>query len=115
MSDEPDDTPPEEQTPEAASLLAAAPALARLAAHAWWRTAGWTAESSVRAAGGVLGAARSGEPPTELLAQAGAEVREYARRLLGLAEAMDAAVSGEDPSSVAEKEPAAPEPSVSQR
>ena len=48
--------------------------------------------SSVRAGGRVLDAARSGEPPTEMLAQAGAEARDYARQLLGLAEAIEAVV-----------------------
>lgn len=100
MSDEPEHTDP-------GNLLATAPALARLAVHAWWRTAGWTAEASMRAAGGVLGAARSGEPPTELLAHAGAEVREYARRLLGLAEVIEAAVAREETEDVVAEEVAA--------
>ncbi len=95
MSD-PHDHTPEEHELDAQGLLAAAPALARLAAQAWWRTAGWTAGSSVRAGGRVVDAARSGQPPTELLAQAGGEVRGYARRLLGLAEAIEAAVAQED-------------------
>jgi hypothetical protein len=110
MSDEYDPIPPEEvpeeQGPDAASLLAAVPALARLAAHAGWRTAGWTAGSSVRAGGRVLGAARSGQPPTELLAQAGAEARDYALKLLGLAEAIEAVVQQGSPDPDAEKGPA---------
>ena len=87
MTDPQDDTPEREQELDTSGLLAAAPALARLAVHAGWRTAGWTAGSSVRAGGRVLDAARSGQPPTELLAQAGAEARDYALKLLGLAEA----------------------------
>ena len=72
--------------------------------HAGWRTAGWTAGSSVRAGGRVLDAARSGQPPTELLAQAGAEARDYALKLLGLAEAIEAVVAQrtDDPSDIDE-------------
>ena len=102
MSDEPDDIQPDgeqpdDEQPDLSSLLAAAPALARLAVHAGWRTAGWTAGSSLAAGERVIGAARSGQPPTELLAQAGSEIRDYARQLLGVAEAIEAAVSDRDP------------------
>ncbi len=93
MSDFDDDMQEDGQDLDTAGLLAAAPALARLAVHAGWRTAGWTAGSSVRAGGRVLDAARSGQPPTELLAQAGAEARDYALKLLGLAEAIEAVVA----------------------
>ncbi len=113
MSDASEDTPADDQALDAQGLLGAAPALARLAAQAWWRTASWTAGSSVRAGGRVLDAAQSGQPPTELLAQAGGEVREYARRLLGLAEAIEAAVAQEagDPDSDQEPQPDGPLPS----
>jgi hypothetical protein len=85
------------QEPDLArGLVAAAPALARLTALAWWRAAGWTATSSLRAGGQVLGAARSGQLPTDLVAQAGSEARAYAGRLLGLAEAIDVAMSQQD-------------------
>ncbi len=121
MSDPQDDNPERDQELDAAGLLAAAPALARLAVHAGWRTAGWTAGSSVRAGGRVLDAARSGQPPTELLAQAGAEARDYALKLLGLAEAIEAVVAQRthDPSDIDETRPqeddgpAAPEVSQS--
>jgi Abortive infection alpha len=77
----------------ASGLVSAAPTLARLTALAWWRAAGWTATSSLRAGGQVLGAARSGQLPTDLVAQAGSEARAYAVRLLGLAEAIEVAMS----------------------
>jgi hypothetical protein len=65
-------------------LLRAAPALARLAAGAWLRTAEWTVTSSLRAGRSVLRAAVSGAPASELLEEAGAGLREQARRLLGV-------------------------------
>ncbi|HYI38468.1 MAG TPA: Abi-alpha family protein [Thermoleophilaceae bacterium] len=118
MSDPDDDLQEDGQDLDTAGLLAAAPALARLAVHAGWRTAGWTAGSSVRAGGRMLDAARSGQPPTELLAQAGAEARDYALKLLGLAEAIEAVVAQrtEDPSDDGglPQEDAPPAPEVSQ-
>ena len=114
-----DDLQEDGQDLDAAGLLAAAPALARLAAQAGWRTAGWTAGSSLRAAGGVLNAARSGQPPTELLAQAGSEARELALKLLGLAETIEAAAAGETPDAdqtdpTGEEDPRPGRPDISQ-
>ena len=83
-------------SPEA-SLLGAAPALAKIALGAWWRTTEWTAGTSVRAGARVIDAARTGESATDLLQRAGTDVRGYARQLLGLAEAMEAAAAGEAP------------------
>jgi hypothetical protein len=68
------------------SLVRAAPVLLRLAASAWWRASGWTVEASMRASVRLLRAAASGESPAELMSNAEAELREYLRRLLGLAE-----------------------------
>jgi Abortive infection alpha len=66
------------------ALLRAAPVLARLAAAAWFRAAEWTLETSLRATiRAVRGAAR-GETPAELLSGAEAELREWARQLLGI-------------------------------
>lgn len=83
-------------SPEA-SLLAAAPTLAKIALGAWWRTTEWTAGASVRAGARVIDAARTGESATDLLQRAGTDVRGYARQLLGLAEAMEAAAAGDVP------------------
>lgn len=83
--------PGENHVPEDESLLRAAPGLARIAAFAALRTARWSAESTLQAYGRVLGAALSGEPPAEVLSSAGSEMREYARRLLGLGDIEDRA------------------------
>jgi len=66
------------------SLVKALPGLARITAAAWWRTLGWTADTSWRTSTRVLRAAASGEPPADVLRDAGEDVRDYVRRLLGL-------------------------------
>ena len=71
------------------SLLRALPGLARLSAAAWWRTLGWTAETSMRTSSRLLRAAASGEPPADVLREAGADVRDYMRELLGLVDEED--------------------------
>jgi hypothetical protein len=101
MSDDPDTQRTDEQARNnqadlASGLVTAAPTLARMAGLAWWRAAGWTASSSLRAGGQVLGAARSGQNPTVLLAQVGSEARSAAIRLLGLAEAIEEALGQTD-------------------
>lgn len=75
-----------EEPPNNDDLLRAAPALARLAAGAWMRTAEWTLESSLKAGRGLVRAALSAESPAELLEEAGAGLREQARRVLGVTE-----------------------------
>jgi abortive infection alpha-like protein len=65
----------------------AAPGVLRLAAGAWWRTAGWTVETSAKIGSAMVGAAVSGESTGKALDKAGADARAYARRLLGLADA----------------------------
>jgi abortive infection alpha-like protein len=66
------------------ALLRAAPVLARLAAAAWFRAAEWTIETSVRAAIRVVRGAARGDSPADLLQDAEAELREWARQLLGI-------------------------------
>ncbi len=95
--DDPGDDPLDALESAEASLLAAAPALAKIALGAWWRTTEWTAGASVRAGARVIDAARTGESAADLLQRAGTDVRGYARQLLGLAEAMEAAAAGEAP------------------
>lgn len=68
-------------------LLRAAPGLARIAGEAWWRTAEWTVDTSLRSSSRVLRAALSGQAPADLFSATGADVRAYVRRLLGIAEA----------------------------
>lgn len=70
-------------------LIEALPGMVRIAAGAWWRTAEWTVNAYVRAGARVAQAAVSGESAAELLRQTGAEMREYARRLLDLADSDD--------------------------
>jgi hypothetical protein len=68
------------------ALLRAAPVLARLAAAAWFRAAEWTIETSVRASIRVVRGAARGETPADLLQATEAELREWARQLLGIVE-----------------------------
>ena len=65
----------------AADLVAAAPALARIAAGAAWRTTAWSAAMYVRTSRSILRAATSGESATELLQRAEAEIAGYLRGL----------------------------------
>ncbi len=67
-----------------ASLRAAAPGLARIAATAWWHTAQWTVSATARAYGGVIRAAANSSTPGEFFEETSSEVRGYARRFLGL-------------------------------
>jgi hypothetical protein len=67
-----------------ARLVVAIPGLVRIAAVAWWRTAEWTVQASVRTGSRLVQAAASGEAPAELLQNGGSEVRHYLRQLLGI-------------------------------
>ncbi len=91
-----------------ASLLLAAPGLVRLAAAAWWRSAGWTVETSIRAGDRVVRAAVTGEPLPMLLADVGANVRDYVREVLGIFDDDDRR-NGEDDR---ERDAHAPRPGV---
>lgn len=86
-----DDRPPSEgPAPERDDLLRASPALARLAAGAWWRTAQWTVVTSMRTTTRLVRAAANGESPADVVA----ELREYVRRTLGVT-TEDAAPGGD--------------------
>lgn len=74
----------EQQQPFDDALLRAAPVLARLAAAAWFRAAEWTIETSVRATIRVVQGAARGDSPADLLQDAEAELRGWARQLLGI-------------------------------
>jgi abortive infection alpha-like protein len=76
--------PGEREQPFDDALLRAAPVLARLAAAAWFRAAEWTIQTSVRAAVRVVQGAARGDTPADLLQEAEAELREWARQLLGI-------------------------------
>jgi hypothetical protein len=64
-------------------LIRATPALAKIAAAAWWRTTQWTVGVSVRTGVRALRAARTGESPAQLFQETGDDVRGYVRALLG--------------------------------
>jgi hypothetical protein len=66
------------------ALLRAAPVLARLAAAAWFRAAEWTLETSLRATIRVVRGAARGDTPADLMQEAEAELRQWARQLLGI-------------------------------
>jgi hypothetical protein len=81
------ETPP--KTSEAAtdsSFVGAVPGLVRIGLAAWWRTTGWSVETTARAGSRVLRAAVSGESPAELFQGVGSDVRTYLRRLLEIME-----------------------------
>ncbi|MGH2987316.1 MAG: DUF4393 domain-containing protein [Solirubrobacterales bacterium] len=87
MQAPPGDTEPQADGASAAgSRLDAAPGLARIAAGAWLRTAGWTAGIAVRAGRRTVNAAISGENPLDLLRDAQIELIDGAQRLLGVSE-----------------------------
>lgn len=70
----------------ARQLLRSGPALARLAAGLWWRTA---TRGMVRSAHGAVRLSRAATDPglaAETVLEIGAEMREYARNLLGITE-----------------------------
>jgi hypothetical protein len=91
-------------------LLRAAPGLARIAGEAWWRTAEWTVETSLRTSSRVLRAALSGQAPGDLFSTSGADVRDYVRRLLAIA---DSELDDEDGREDGARDaPAAPEASA---
>lgn len=66
------------------NVLGAVPGLVRLAAEAGWRTAEWSASSSLRASRRLLGAAVRGESAADLLSDVGDSLREQARIVLGV-------------------------------
>ena len=87
MNDEPRTPADGTEVPADASLLRAAPGLARIGVAVSWRLAGWAAGTTTRAGSRVLQAATSGESATELLQSLSRDAREYARRALELVDA----------------------------
>ena len=68
------------------SLVRALPGLARIMAAAYWRSARWTVKASAQAGSRAVRAAASGQEPAELFRSTEAEIRERARRVLGIQE-----------------------------
>ena len=69
---------------EQLSLVRATPVVARLAVGAGWRTAQWGLGLSLRAGSRFLQAAVSGESAAQFVDETTAEMRSFARRLLGM-------------------------------
>ena len=91
-----------------ADLVRAVPGLTRIAAVAWLRTAEWGVETSLRAGSRVLRAAVAGESPAALFQEAGAGLRDYARRLLDVADPENGARAEDPPSGGGEDGRASP-------
>lgn len=70
--------------PDVASVLRAAPGLARVAAAAWWRTGKWGVGAYVKTSSRIVRAATTGDSTGDLLNDVGRDLREQARRLLGV-------------------------------
>jgi hypothetical protein len=66
--------------------LGAVPGLARIALSAWLRTAEWTLGTTARVGARVVEAARTGEAPTDFFQESTADLRNYARNVLGISE-----------------------------
>ena len=71
------------------SLVAAMPGLIRLGGALGWKATEWSVMTSWRASRRVLRAASNGESLSELLQDAGEELRDYVRQLLEIAQPDD--------------------------
>jgi hypothetical protein len=71
------------------NVVEVAPVLARLAAGAAWRSAGWTVDAYVRGMNWLTRAALADDDSADLLNDARAELRDQARRFFGLEEIED--------------------------
>src|SRR4051812_38336903 len=68
-------------------LVSALPGLVRLSAAMWWKATEWGLSVSIRASARILRAAADGESVSELMRDAGSELRDYVRQLLEIVEA----------------------------
>ncbi len=73
------------------SLLRSAPAVARFAVSAYWRSARWTLGASARTSRRVIRAASNGQGPVEVLRSTRSELRDRARQFLGIPDEADTA------------------------
>jgi hypothetical protein len=78
----------------AANALGVAPLMARLAAGAAWRTAGWTVGAYARGMNWLTRAALSDESTADLLNEARADLRDQVRDLLGFDEIEERLLGG---------------------
>lgn len=72
------------EPPTLGDFLRAAPVLARVAVNAGWNGAAKAGGAYLDAASRIVRAAANGEPPAQVLQETTAELRAYARALLGL-------------------------------
>jgi abortive infection alpha-like protein len=79
------------------SLLRATPGLARISAAAAWRSSGWAVRESARAYSRLVRRAVSGQSPAEVLQETRADLRDYARRMLGILGEDREPAGGSDP------------------
>ena len=77
-------TQPVDRQPSGLTAAQVVPAVVGLAASTWWRATTWSVATAWRAGSRLIEAAAKGEPPTQLLGEAGANARSYARRFLGI-------------------------------
>jgi hypothetical protein len=78
-------------------VIRAAPVLLKLGVAAWWRATEWTVAASVSAGARVVRGAANGDSPTDLIREAEAELRDFARRLLGVETDEEGTVVAYDP------------------
>jgi hypothetical protein len=81
-----DGRPTEPEEGRENGFLELAPELARFAATLAWRGGGWVVDAYLRAGSRLMRAATTGESPASVLEETQAELRAYARELLGLDE-----------------------------
>jgi hypothetical protein len=75
-----------ESQPGLADLARALPGMARIVVSAGWQTASGAADASAHTASRMFRAAARGEPAPQVIQETAAELRSYARDLLGLSE-----------------------------
>ena len=99
------------EPPTPGDFMRAAPVLARIALNAGWNGAAKTAGAYADVASRIVRAASEGEPPAQVLREATAELRAYARALLDLPDlagsGRGAAAFGEPGRGAEESSPAA--------
>jgi hypothetical protein len=77
---------PDSDAPTVSELARAVPGLARIALSAGWQTATGAADTWARTTSRTVRAVATGEPTAEVVQEAVADLRAYARELLGLDE-----------------------------
>jgi abortive infection alpha-like protein len=78
--------PNEERDTGDTSVVEALPAIARMAAVAWWRSASWSVQNSLRVGNRLAHAATDPGSATRLLDEVSGGLRTYAREFLGIAD-----------------------------